>query len=104
MIDSVIFLITIAMHAAASLFIYAPYVAPTYAVKHFKFARIFVFPVVFILPLYGLSLLVHRVLSLLKIGVLDCGYHKLKRKMAQLSMKSHVLHHDHYDEYSPLLK
>ena len=106
-IDIVIFLITIAMYAATSSIIDVPYTLPTYVFKHSKRLQAIALPILFILPLYGLFLLIYQVVSLLKIGIPDCGCHELMRKIfkALFSEGSLVLQNDRSrpNEHSPLL-
>ena len=106
-IDIVIFLITIAMYAATSSIIDVPYTLPTYVFKHSKHLQAIALPILFILPLYGLFLFIYQVVSLLKIGIPDCGCHELMRKIfkALFSEGSLVLQNDRSrpNEHSPLL-
>ena len=106
-IDIVIFLSAIAMYAAASSIIDAPFTSPTYLFKHSKHLQAIALPILFILPLYGLFLFIYQVVSLLKIGIPDCGCHELMRKIckALFSEGSLILQNDRSrpDEHSPLL-
>ena len=104
-IDTVIFLMAIAIYATGLLIIESRYVAPKFVAVYHKLLRMTFTPILGILPLYGLCLLVHRVLSLLKIGL---PYQEAKKKFLRLIKKrekpSLYLNDDRINECSSLLK
>ena len=104
-IDTVIFLVAIAIYATCLLIIESPYVAPKFFVEYRSLFQIVFTPIMGILPLYGLCLMVHQVLSLLKIGL---PYQEAKKKFLRLIKKrekpSLYLNDDRINECSSLLK
>ena len=103
-IDIVIFLIAIAMYAASSSIIDAPFTSPTYVFEYSKDLQAIILPILFILPLYGLFLLIYQVVSLLKIGIPDCGCHALMRKIYKtLFSEGSQNDQSRPNEHSPLL-
>ena len=108
-IDIIIFFIAIIMYIIFSLTIEIQYFAPKSVHEHHKLIQMIFTPVMTILPLYGLCLLIYRVVSLLKIGIPDCGCPEAKRKLLssfikkKLSLEDSFPSHDDRNECSPLI-
>ena len=84
------------------------YSAPSSFEEYKRLIRIIVTPVMTILPLYGLCLLICRVVSLLRIGLPDCGCPEAKKKLFSLKKKVMRLEYslppyDDCNECSPLI-
>ena len=105
-IDIIIFLIAITMCVTGSLMIEVQYIAPRSAIEYNRVIQIVLTPVVAILPLYGLCLLIYRVVSLLKIGIPDCGCPKTKGKLLKkkgITLGDSFPPYDDHNECSPLI-
>ena len=86
-IDIIILFIAIVMYINFSLATEIQYFAPKSVQEYKRLIWIILTPVMAILPLYGLCLLIYRVVSLLKIGIPDCGCPEAKRKLFSLKKK-----------------
>ena len=83
-----------------------PYISPRFVAKNSAMLQTIELPVLFLLPLYWSCLLVYRVFSLLRIGMLNCGcLKKLKQKLLILMKKEITLENSFSmtNECSPLL-
>ena len=98
-IDIIIFLIAIAICVTGSLIIEVPYNAPRSVIEYKTVIQIILTPVMAILPLYGLCLLIYRVVSLLKIGMPDCGCPKTKGKLLSFIKKKGITLEDSFPPY-----
>ena len=85
------------------------YFAPKSVQEYKRLIRIILIPVMAVFPLYGLCLLTYRVVSLLKIGIPDCGCPEAKRKLLSFIKKKERISedlfppHDNRNECSPLI-
>ena len=109
-IDIVIFIIAITAYATASQFIEAPFILLKFIIEYNTVLTIISFSITVILPLYGFSLLVYRISSLLKIGMPECGCQEMKRKVLKFTKKKGISLEDqvpstddHINECSPLI-
>ena len=68
-VDIVIFLIAITMYAVVFLLIVGPYMIPRSTFYIFKSRGLFLSIIYYLLPLYGVCLIVYRILMLLKIAI-----------------------------------
>ena len=108
-IDIIIFLIAIAICVTGSLMVEIRYIAPRSAIEYKRVIQIILTPVMAILPLYGLCLLIYRIVSLLKIGMPDCGCPKTKGKLLsfikkrEISLEDSFPPYDDHNECSPLI-
>ena len=105
-IDSIILTLAIAFYATASQMVGEPYISPRFVAKNSAVLQTIELSILFLLPLYGLCLLVYRVFSLLRIGILNCGcLKKLKQKLLILMKKEIPLENSFSvtNECSPLL-
>ena len=110
-IDIVIFVLAISVYVAALLLFESPFVNPKQASHLVRVNHSYIIVILFILPLYGLFLLIYRLYSLLKVGMTECGCLEVKRSLLSLMRDEDAFVEDvpslpvhRTTECSPLLK